>query len=238
MMSYSDNQYFAPESYTDGKGRRILFAWVFDGRNEMVRNRSGWSGTMSLPRVMTLGADNRLLMTPADELKALRYNETVARNVTVSRNGQAKIAFDGVDDNVLEIEAELRGGGAEEFGVKVCCSSDGRQETAIGYNAAECKLKIDTTHTGPNMRVPLPITNAVSKAVEAAPMRLGGKETLKLRIFVDRSIVEVFANDGRQALSRTVYPAGGATGIKLYSKGGSAKASSVRVWDIMPANPY
>ena len=133
---------------------------------------------------------------------------------------------------------ELRGNGAKEFGVKVCCSRDGRNETVIGYNTAEGKLKIDTTRSGPNIRAPLPIVNSPAKAVEAAPMKLGAKEALKLRVFVDRSMIEVFANDGRQALSRIVYPAAGSNGIRLYAKGGSATASVVRVWDMMPANAY
>lgn len=82
------------------------------------------------------------------------------------------------------------------------------------------------------------MTGAVTGLVEAAPMKLGKTEPLKLRIFVDRCLVEVFANDGRQALSRVIYPVAEATGLKLYARGGAARASSVRVWDIMPTNPY
>ena len=82
------------------------------------------------------------------------------------------------------------------------------------------------------------ISRACRKFVESAPMALGKKEALKLRVFADRCMVEVFANDGRQALSRVVCPPRDGTGIKLYAKGGRAKASTVTVWDIMPTNPY
>jgi len=58
-----------------------------------------------------------------------------------------------------------------------------------------------------------------------------------LRIFVDKSIVEVFAND-RQAIARSVYPRLGGTGIKLFAKGGAVKIPSVKAWEIMPSNPY
>ena len=231
MMSHCDNQYFAPESHTDGQGRRILFAWVFDGRNDAARGLSGWSGMMSLPRVMTLGSDNRIIMTPAEELKTLRYNETAKRNVTVPAGGEKAIAFEAAADNVLELELELTGNAAE-YGIKVCCSDDGREETVIGYNVAEGKLKIDTTRASSD---PL---QAAKKSIEAAPLKLGRKEALRLRVFVDRCMVEVFANDGRLALSRVVSPSRGSTGIKLYARGGSAKASGVRVWDMMPTNPY
>jgi len=238
MMSYCDNQFFAPESHTDDKGRRILFAWVLDGRNDAAKGPTGWSGMMSLPRIMTLGSDNRLIMTPAEETKTLRYNPIVARNLVVGKNGQTNIAFDGVLDNVLELEVEMRGSGAAEFGVKVCCSPDGSNETVIGYNVDEGKLKIDTTRTGKNQLMSAMIGNNMRKFVETAPMKLGKNEALKLRVFIDRCMVEVFANDGRLVLSRVVYPPHGATGIKLYAKGGSAKASVVRAWDMMPTNPY
>ena len=182
---------------------------------------------MSLPRVITLGPDNRLLMRPADELETLRYNASPARNVAI-RGGQAAVEFDAVEENVLELQVELRSGGAKEMGVKVCCSPDGRDETLIGYDFELGTLRIDTTRTGPNQR---------KRTVEAAPMKLARNETLTLRVLVDRSVVEVFANDGRLALCRSIYPSPGSGGIRLYTRGGTAKAS-VRLWDIMPTNPY
>jgi beta-fructofuranosidase len=239
MMSFCDNEFFAPESYTDARGRRILFAWVFDNRNQPVIALSGWFGTMSLPRVMTLAPDNRLLMTPVEELTSLRYNPATAANIAIpadgfvtpqlTQPGAALPPFRAVEANVYEIEAVLHGGAASEFGLEVCCSADGREATRIGYDVAQGKLKIDTHRTGQSQR---------KKSLESAPMKLATGEPLKLRVFVDRSVVEVFANDGRQALCRHIYPTKGSTGIRLYAQGGSAKAESVHAWDIMPTNPY
>ena len=58
-----------------------------------------------------------------------------------------------------------------------------------------------------------------------------------LRVFVDKSIVEVFAND-RQAVARRVYPKLGGLGVKLFAKGGDVKVLSVKAWELMPSNPY
>jgi len=238
MMSYSDNEYFAPESYTDGKGRRILFAWVFDGRSDAVRTASGWSGMLALPRVLELGPDNRLLMRPAEELEALRYNPVVMGETAIPAGGEVAIPFAAVADNVLEVEVELSGEGAGEYGIKVCCAAEGQAETAIGYDAGEGKLKIDTSRSGPNRKKAKSVIGTATGEVEAAPLKLAGGEPIKLRIFVDRCLVEVFAEGGRQALSRVVYPPAGATGLRLYAKGGPARARQVRVWDLMPTNPY
>ena len=83
------------------------------------------------------------------------------------------------------------------------------------------------------------ILSQEKKSVESAPLKLADGEGLKLRVFVDKSIVEVFANDGRLVLSRRVLPErDDSTGISLYAKGAAAKATSVDVWDIMPTNAY
>lgn len=230
MMTFADNEYFAPESYTDGQGRRILFTWVFDGRAEEVRNGSGWSGTMGLPRVLELGSDNRLIMTPVEELERLRYNGKSPENVVVPADGEVGVEFDAVEPNAVELEVEFAPTGAGEYGVRVCASPDREEETVIGYDAGAGKLGIDTRRSGLGQE---------KKAVEAAPLPLGDGEGLKLRIFVDKSIVEVFANDGRLVLSRRVYPEReDSTGISLFAQGGEVRGEGVRIWDVMPTNPY
>ncbi|MHB0858791.1 MAG: GH32 C-terminal domain-containing protein, partial [Anaerolineae bacterium] len=70
------------------------------------------------------------------------------------------------------------------------------------------------------------------------PLTLAPGEPLRLRIFVDRSVIEVFAND-RQAIMRRVYPTrSDSVGVALFARGGDAMASSVHAWDMAPANPW
>ena len=51
-------------------------------------------------------------------------------------------------------------------------------------------------------------------------------------IFVDRSVVEVYAND-RQAIVRHIYPSGRNEGARILGR-----PQSVRSWKMAPANPY
>jgi beta-fructofuranosidase len=63
-------------------------------------------------------------------------------------------------------------------------------------------------------------------------------ETVKLRVFVDKSVVEVFAND-RQAISRRVYPErSDSLGVVLFANGSGAQFKNVKSWEMAPANPY
>ena len=73
---------------------------------------------------------------------------------------------------------------------------------------------------------------------QQAPLELRDGETLKLRIFLDRSLLEVFAN-GRQCITQRIYPTRpDSLGVGLFSRGGSVRVRSLQAWDLAPANSY
>ena len=118
---------------------------------------------------------------------------------------------------------------AKQFGVKICCSPDGEEETLVYYDAFDKKLKVDTTKSS---------LEEGPKSVEAGPLELKPDEPLELRVFVDKSVVEVFAN-GRQAVMRRIYPSRtDSIGLTLFSNGGPARVTTLEAWDMMPSNPY
>ncbi len=226
-MSWMDNSFFAPESLLDGQGRRIMWAWIFDSPGFQTRMSYGWSGTMSLPRVLSLGEDGRLRMNPPQEIERLRYNAKKKVNLTVGAD--AEMALDEVGGNSLELCVEMTAKDALQFGVQVCRSPNGEEQTLVYYDAAEKKLKVDTTNSS--------LTEG-SKSIEAAPFVLRPGEPLKLRVFVDKSVVEVFAN-GRQAVMRRVYPSrADSLGVAIFSHGGPARVAALEAWDMMPSNAY
>jgi beta-fructofuranosidase len=226
-MSWVDNSFFAPESLLDDKGRRIMWAWIFDGPGFRARGESGWSGTMSLPRVLSLGPDGSLRMNPPQEIEQLRYNGKQAAGLTIADG--TELTLEGIGGNSLELELEMSAPAARQFGIKVCCSPGGEEQTPVFYDAVEKKLKIDTTKSS--------LTEG-AKSVEAGPFSLPADEPLRLRVFVDKSVVEVFAN-GRQAVMRRIYPSRpDSIGVKLLSNGGPAEVRALRAWEVAPSNPY
>ena len=57
-------------------------------------------------------------------------------------------------------------------------------------------------------------------------------EPLKLRVFVDRSVVEVFVN-GRQCVAARVYPERrDSLGVSLRAQGKDAKLTSLNAWQM------
>ena len=73
---------------------------------------------------------------------------------------------------------------------------------------------------------------------EIGPLELTVGEPLKLRIFVDRSVVEVFAN-GRQCVTKRIYPSRpDSLGVGLFTKDGRATLRSMNVWQMAAVWPY
>jgi beta-fructofuranosidase len=64
--------FYAPKTQLDAEGRRILWGWIPERRPEAAMKEAGWSGMMSLPRVMQLDADGTLRLTVLPEVKVLR----------------------------------------------------------------------------------------------------------------------------------------------------------------------
>lgn len=226
QMSWVDNAFFAPESLVDDAGRRIMWAWILDEPRFGVRAPAGWSGVLSLPRVLSLGDDSRLRIEVAKEVEALRG--TGVRKGPLTLPGDSELAVEDVAGDSLELAVEMESSAASAYGVKVCVSPDGEEETAIGYEPKTARLTVDTRHSGPE---------DTPRAVEAAPLALSPGEPLKLRIFVDKSVVEVFANG--QAVARRIYPSRrDSAGVRLFARGGSVRVPVLDAWQIAPANPY
>jgi beta-fructofuranosidase len=225
-MTWKDNAYFAPEALIDGKGRQIMWSWIFDDRPDSVINKWGWTGMYGLPRSLWIGSDGTLRMRPVKELENLRMREMWISNIKVESGKDKKM--NELEKELLEMEITIQPGSALQYGVKVCASADGREETRIYYDSSDRKLKFDTRKSG---------LSYGRKIIEEAPLVIKNGEPLVLRIFIDKSVVEVFAND-EQAIARMIYPTLGGHGISFFSNGGDVEVKSVRAWELSPSNPY
>ncbi len=74
--------------------------------------------------------------------------------------------------------------------------------------------------------------DVLPRAPETAPVCLAPEEPLELRIFVDRSVVEVFVN-GRQCVAVRVYPERpDSVGVVLRSQGAASRLLSLDAWQM------
>ena len=257
-MSWIGGQLSAPESLIDDRGRNIMFGWIADFRPGAAalygyeraaeaqpeeRNLLAWASVVSLPRVLSLAADGTLAIAPAPELESLRLNPRRQAGIRVGADREVTLA--AISGSCLELDLRLDPGDATAVGMKVLCAPDGSEQTTISYLPGAGKLQVDFRRSSladdlqywdydPERADAFRTTGTV----QAAPFRLAEGGVLDLRVFIDRSVIEVFAN-GRQSLTQRVYPTrSDSTEVRLFATGGAAHASVVEAWDMEPVAPW
>ncbi len=80
--------FYAPKTQLDAAGRRILWGWIPEKRSDAAMKAAGWSGMMSLPRVMSLDEDGTLRVRVLPQAAALRGGEV---RQAESRTGVLKV---------------------------------------------------------------------------------------------------------------------------------------------------
>lgn len=209
--------FYAPQSFVDERGRRIMFGWLREARNEAAQLAAGWSGAMSLPRLITPRADGRVGMTPAPEIEALRGAHI--SHAPYDLPPDASVVLNELHGDMLEIAVTIDPGAAQQTGVSVFASPERDEETRIVYEREPGRLIIDRTRSG---------SGHTDSPLIALPLAPG--DILDLRIFIDRSIVEVFAN-GYACLTARVYPARtDSDGVALFATSGAARVQSFDAW--------
>ncbi len=108
----------------------------------------------------------------------------------------------------IEIAAAFLLGDAKNAGLRLRRSTDGQRAVEIKYDG----VTLDVAGT----QLPLPPASS--------------EKRLKLQVFLDKSVLEVFANDGRACITRVIYPEEHDQGIELFASGGLAKVESFDVW--------
>jgi len=124
----------------------------------------------------------------------------------------------------LEIVAEFLPGQAAQFGLKVLCAPDGSEQTLIAYEPGSGWLSIDRGHSS--------LDTAVQREPHGTHVTLAGGESLTLQVFVDRSVVEVYANT-RACLTSRVYPSrADSVGVELFARSGPAQLEKLEAWEM------
>lgn len=215
-------------------GRRVMLGWMTNLRYAGAMPTKPWRGGMTLPRELSLvkGAEGyELVQRPVRELERLRGEHWAVRpgktsDVNEQLHAMSRAGGPG------EIDVEFDPADAERFGIDVCVGGDGRR-TRIGYDMEHGEVFADRTQSGDvgfNKDFP-----TVSRA--KVPVRDG---RVRLKVWVDASSVEVFADGGRVAITQLVYPPDGARDASVWSEGGEANVVGLEGWgmkSIWPGRP-
>jgi sucrose-6-phosphate hydrolase SacC (GH32 family) len=211
--------FFAPESVLAPDGRRVMWAWCAT-LDKQIDSRT----LQSLPRELSLPADGVLRIKPLRELASLRHDPITLHDLKVSppasntQGGVATARLAELDGDALEIRIVIARAEAERkrFGFQLF-ASEKNEGLPILLRPETGTLRVGATEA--------------PFAVASLPKG----EDVELRIFIDKYVVEVFAND-RQAMIAAHMEYRGQHGLAGYSFGDPTTIKSVEIWKLSPTN--
>lgn len=216
----------APSATPDGKGGVITILNI----NE-AKSRDGWDRIMTLPIRLTLEGETQINMEPAMNSELLRYGHQHLDEFAIAPNKE--MVLDHIEGKAMEIMVEVQAKNCSSFEINVLRSPDKQEYTRIafykqrGYRLNPWPSVITLDNTNSSI-----LPDVKSRPEEVAPIVLDNSELLKLRIFIDKSVVEVFVN-GRQYLCERVYPGlESSKGISFLARGSGAVVKSFDAWQM------
>ncbi|MBH2559564.1 glycoside hydrolase family 32 protein [Serratia ureilytica] len=203
------HDFYAPQTFTAADGRRLLFAWMDMWESPMPSKAHRWAGALTLPRELTLAADGSVRMNPARELAALRRGSQTLSAQTLTNQHLP------LTNDMQELILTLRpaASDAERYGL------------AIGSAA---RLFVDNQ----SHRLVLERFNEHPALCTCRSVPLPEGDILSLRIFIDRSSLEIFVNQGQACLTSRIYPTAGDRRLSLFAEGGQALFEPITGWQL------
>ena len=218
--------FYAPATMSDDRGRRLMWGWLREARRKAGVVAAGWSGMQSLPRVLSLGADATLRMAPAPELEMLRGAQRHWDDLEVDDTA-SPLLIPEVQGDALELRVvfDLCRTSAHTFGLEVRRSPSHEEYTTIRFDRSSGALTLDREHAS--------LAATSYRGSFSGPVDAAESDLLTLRIFLDRSAIEIYAND-RACLAARVYPTrDDSTGVALTAQGGQVRLRSLDAWEMM-----
>ncbi|MBV9265561.1 MAG: glycoside hydrolase family 32 protein [Acidobacteriaceae bacterium] len=209
-------------------GTPHMIGWMNNWQYAADAPTSPWRGSMTLPRELSLAGLNgslQLLQQPVRELASLRSRAFSFAGSSVDELNRKLTAWP-YRSRTFELETTIHVGAAHAVGWRLL--EGGGTETVVAFDVVKQELFVDRSKSGNTQ------WNPAFPSRTAAPLRLGS-EPLKLHVFVDRSSVEVFAQDGAVTMTNLVFPRPDSTGLSLTATGGSLENMQVRLWTLQPA---
>lgn len=165
----------------------------------------GWNGTLSLPRELAVDANGTLRQRPLAELESLRDRRLVSVRELALEGDERRL--EGERDTCLEVRAKIRWRGARRSGLRFIFEPD-------------LEAKIEFARGGDRARV-------AGEEFDAEP---GADGLTHLIAYFDRSVLEVFVDDGRAVCTRVLATGGAPPSIVAYADDGSARFEEIDVW--------
>lgn len=178
--------FYAPQTTLLPDGRRVMIAWMQSWDNNVTPPGQSWSGMMTFPRELRV-VNSRLYQLPVREIERYYTNhhalegvaDQAGQKLATGRQLDFTITFTGASDAVLTLDV----------------AANEPYATHVTYNAPARQLTIDRRNAG-MARDAIPVHTVSLHSV---------RDKVKLRVLLDTWSMELFLNDGEQAVTTLLY---------------------------------
>ena len=189
--------YYAPQTFLDEHGNRVMVAWQ-NGWLWMPwcegwgpTSVENWRGTFSIPRVVTLNAEDEICLYPIQELETMVRSREYLKNVEIT--SEKHMLFPDTPKS-FRIQIRLDVKKIRSRYLEVGVLGKGEHATIISLDLLEGILSLDKNNGDLYGR------GRMNRIICL------NDDVVELMIMVDCSSVEVYAEHGRYCITSNVYP--------------------------------
>ena len=226
-LDYGKDHY-ATVSWSDTPdGRRTVIGWMSNWQYAADVPTFQYRSANTLPREISLFQDENgeifAACTPSSELLSIRDKTTKNIHRTSINNTSKTFTLPSANSGACEILLDIDATKSKQ--VSLTFANKNGEKSIIEYNPEKHTLLFDRTRSG--------ITDFSSNfpAITVAPTHeKDGK--ISIRIFIDRSSIEVFGNNGKANMTNLVFPNSPYSSLKISSEGGKTIVSNLTIYSV------
>jgi len=214
------NQLLSPSVAKDKNGLTIAIAIIPDLVTSEAHYEQGWAHLYSIPRVWVVN-DGKIKQKPHPALQSLRASHKGFGKKNIPSQKPFLLST-GIRQ--LEIEIEIDPKNCKRFGFIIGKNPEKEEYTKMYYDFQQQEFAVDKSKSSLNKNIPANGRKGM--------YHLKKKSKIKIRMFIDGSVVEVFIND-QDAFTTRIFPLHNKSNqVELYCEGGDIQLVNANIWKL------
>ena len=224
-LDYGKDHY-ATVSWSDTPGRRTVIGWMSNWQYAAEVPTLQFRSANTLPREMgVFKVDDQYYVSskPSPELDALRGKITHnAKRIQVGKRAHT-VSLPQENDGICEILMNVDAKRSKQL--KMTFANKAQEKVTIIYDVEKETISFDRTQSG------IVDFSQDFPAVTVTPT-YENDGSVNLRLFIDRSSMELFEQEGRFVMTNLVFPTSPYTTLSFQAEEGNAKVNNLQIYSI------
>lgn len=191
----------------------------------------GWNGVLSLPRLLSAGPGGGLRQRPHPGLRTLR--EDPRGFLPPGTSVEGRVTVPEVRANQLELRLALDPGGSRVAGFRLRREEDGATVAEVRIRGRSGPVEVEAsrpTYDHDVGRAPGAAREGAGRGVREIRYPRRADRPWDVVAYWDRSLLELFLDDGRAVLTEVLDATGERLRVELLADGGAARVERVEAW--------